>query len=91
MSSGPGYNTAWLAKAPESWNRVELLRWNSEAISLVALTSDYDRENITFPVSDLDAMIDLLQHAKTALADLNKDPGAAASSPAAVAPVIPQA
>ncbi|WP_426302746.1 hypothetical protein [Arthrobacter sp. R-11] len=91
-----GHNKVFEAKQAGHWiekgdrpHRVELWRWNDEPVSLASLVSGYDLEVAQFPVEDLDVMIGLLQQAKAALAGLT-DSGAAAPSPAAVAPVTPQ-
>ncbi|YCK83548.1 hypothetical protein M1D89_10095 [Arthrobacter sp. D3-18] len=68
-------------------HRVQVIAWNEEPASLIAVQSGYDHEVIQFEVADLDLLIELLQQAKAALAAEPKDSGAAASSPAAAAPV----
>ncbi|MCW3766438.1 hypothetical protein OCL88_08125 [Paenarthrobacter sp. PAE-2] len=68
-------------------HKVEVIAWNAEAPSLVSISSGYDKEVTMFQVEDLDLFIELLQQAKVLLEAAPEDPGAAASSPAAVAPV----
>ncbi|QOT16510.1 hypothetical protein [Paenarthrobacter sp. YJN-5] len=68
-------------------HRVEVIAWNAEAPSLVSISSGYDKEVTMFQVEDLDLFIELLQQTKALLEAAPKGPGAAASSPAAVAPV----
>ena len=93
--SGPGYNDVFSAVGgPRDYdarrrNRVVLVRWNDGPTELTDIFSAYSGEAIQFPVEELDELITLLQQAKAALAGLT-DSGAAAPSPAAVAPVAPQ-
>lgn len=95
--NGPGYNEVFRAEGtkraydPRRRNRVELLRWNEEPVGLVSIVSAFAGESLPLMVDEIDELIDLLQQAKAALAGLTKDSGAAASSPAAVAPATPQA
>jgi len=66
-------------------HRVEVIAWNEEAPSLVAVSSGYDNENTMFQVEDLELFIKLLQQTKALLEAAPKDPDAAAPSPAAAA------
>ncbi|MFJ4026058.1 hypothetical protein ACIPWF_00620 [Paenarthrobacter sp. NPDC089989] len=66
---------------------VEIVAWNEEPASLIAIQSGYGKDMVEFEVQDLDLLIELLQQAKALLEAEPKDPGAVAPSPAAAAPV----
>lgn len=68
-------------------HRVDIVAWNDEPATLIAVRSGYDQDVMQFEVQDLDLFIELLQQAKALLAANPKDSGAAAPSPAAAAPV----
>ncbi|MDI2019732.1 hypothetical protein [Paenarthrobacter nicotinovorans] len=68
-------------------HRVDVVAWNDEPATLIAVYSGYDQDVVQFEVQDLDLFIELLQQTKALLEASPTDSGAAAPSPAAAASV----
>ncbi|MFK0005508.1 hypothetical protein ACIQTZ_00495 [Paenarthrobacter sp. NPDC090520] len=71
----------------EQRHRVEVIAWEDEPTLLVTISSGFTLDEIRFQVEDLDLFIELLQQTKALLEAAPTESGAAASSPAAAAPV----